>query len=176
MTDQAIALLAPGIGTRAACAASGVPQATWYRRHRISPPPQRPAPVPHAERVQPRALALAGTVADGVVWIVRADASGLQFVDPRVDVCCQTRKEAMTNPLMPRMGPGSMVVFPIPAGPITEVLDVGVRAINALLTVGRDDSIQLTKREGVPLLPAGERRRRHRRHTQFDTHGPQPFL
>src|SRR5690242_6686155 len=42
---------------RAACAAAGVPQATWYRRHRISPPPQRPVPVPHAERVQPRALA-----------------------------------------------------------------------------------------------------------------------
>ena len=57
MTDEAIALLAPGIGTRAACAASGVPQATWYRRHRISPLPQRPAPVPHTGRVQPRALA-----------------------------------------------------------------------------------------------------------------------
>ena len=30
--------MAPRIGTRAACAAAGVPQATWYRRHRISPP------------------------------------------------------------------------------------------------------------------------------------------
>jgi hypothetical protein len=57
VTDEAIALLAPRIGTRAACAASGVPQATWYRRHRTSPPPQRPVPVPHADRVQPRALA-----------------------------------------------------------------------------------------------------------------------
>ena len=57
MTDEAIALLAPRIGTRAACKASGVPQATWYRRHRTSPPPQRPDPVPHTERVQPRALA-----------------------------------------------------------------------------------------------------------------------
>ena len=57
MTDKAIALLAPRIGTRAACAASGVPQATWYRRHRISPPPPKPALVPHAERIQPRALA-----------------------------------------------------------------------------------------------------------------------
>ncbi len=57
VTDEAIALLAPRIGTRAACKASGVPQATWYRRHRISPLPQRPVPVPHAERVQPRALA-----------------------------------------------------------------------------------------------------------------------
>ena len=57
MTDEAIALLAPRIGTRAACAASGVPQATWYRRHRISPPRPKAAPVPHTERVQPRALA-----------------------------------------------------------------------------------------------------------------------
>ena len=57
MTDEAIALLAPRIGTRAACAASGVPQATWYRRHRLSPPPPKAAPVPHAERIQPRALA-----------------------------------------------------------------------------------------------------------------------
>ena len=57
MTDGAIAAMAPRIGTRAACAAAGVPQATWYRRHRISPPPPRPAPVPYARRVQPRALA-----------------------------------------------------------------------------------------------------------------------
>jgi putative transposase len=57
VTDKAIALLAARIGTRAACAASGVPQATWYRRHRISPPPPKAAPVPHAGRLQPRALA-----------------------------------------------------------------------------------------------------------------------
>ena len=57
MTDEAIALLAPRIGTRAACAAAGVPRATWYRRHRISPPPPRAVPVPHAGRIQPRALA-----------------------------------------------------------------------------------------------------------------------
>jgi putative transposase len=48
---------APRIGTRAACAAAGVPQASWYRRHRISPPPPKPASVPRARRVQPRALA-----------------------------------------------------------------------------------------------------------------------
>jgi putative transposase len=59
VTDEAIALLAPRIGTRAACAAAGVPQATWYRRHRTSPVPVRPAPVPHRDRVQPRALARA---------------------------------------------------------------------------------------------------------------------
>jgi putative transposase len=57
VTDEAIALLAPMIGTRAACAASGVPRATWYRRHRASPAPSRPAAVPHRDRVQPRALA-----------------------------------------------------------------------------------------------------------------------
>jgi putative transposase len=59
VTDEAIAVLAPRIGTRAACAASGVPQATWYRRHRASPVPGRPAAVPHRDRVQPRALAAA---------------------------------------------------------------------------------------------------------------------
>ena len=57
MTGQAIALLAPRIGTRAACAASGVAQATWYRRHRASPAPSRRPPVPHRDRAQPRALA-----------------------------------------------------------------------------------------------------------------------
>jgi hypothetical protein len=41
VTDEAIALLAPRIGTRAACAASGVPRASWYRRHRISRPRRR---------------------------------------------------------------------------------------------------------------------------------------
>jgi putative transposase len=57
VTDEAIALLAPQTGTRAACRAAGVAQATWYRRHRASPVPPRPAPVPHRDRVQPRALA-----------------------------------------------------------------------------------------------------------------------
>jgi putative transposase len=57
VTGQAIALLAPRIGTRAACAAAGVPQATWYRRHRASPAPARRPPVPHRDRAQPRALA-----------------------------------------------------------------------------------------------------------------------
>jgi putative transposase len=56
VTGAAIAALAPRIGTRAACKAAGVPQASWYRRHRASPAPPRPAPVPHRDRVQPRAL------------------------------------------------------------------------------------------------------------------------
>jgi putative transposase len=59
MTDEAVAGLAPVTGTRAACAAAGAAQASWYRRHRASVAPARPAPVPHAERHQPRALAAA---------------------------------------------------------------------------------------------------------------------
>ena len=57
MTDEAIATLAGRTGTRAACAAVGTPQASYYRRHRISPAPARPAPIPHRGRHQPRALA-----------------------------------------------------------------------------------------------------------------------
>jgi putative transposase len=57
VTSEAITALAPRIGTRAACKAAGVPQATWYRRHRASPAPARRAPVPHRDRAQPRALA-----------------------------------------------------------------------------------------------------------------------
>jgi putative transposase len=57
VTDAAIAELAPRIGTRAACTAAGVAQASWYRRHRVCPAPPRPAPVRHRDRPQPRALA-----------------------------------------------------------------------------------------------------------------------
>jgi len=53
MIDQAVAELAPLVGTRAACAAVGEAQARWYRRHRQSPPPPTPERVPAA---QPRAL------------------------------------------------------------------------------------------------------------------------
>jgi putative transposase len=59
VTSEAIATLAPRIGTRAACAAAGVPRASWYRRHRASPAPPRRAAVPHRDRAQPRALAAA---------------------------------------------------------------------------------------------------------------------
>ena len=44
------------IGTVAACAAVGRPRATHYRRHRLSPVPERPAPLGHAHRPQPSAL------------------------------------------------------------------------------------------------------------------------
>ena len=57
MTTEAITAMAPRIGTRAACRAAGVAQASWYRRHRASQAPARPAPVPHRDRAQPRALA-----------------------------------------------------------------------------------------------------------------------
>jgi putative transposase len=60
VTDQAIALLVPRIGTRAACAVSGVAQASYYRRHRVSAAPPRRLPVPHRDRHQPRALDPAG--------------------------------------------------------------------------------------------------------------------
>jgi putative transposase len=56
VTDDAIATLAPVLGTRAACAAVGRPPASHYRRHRSSPAPQRPAPVAQPDRAQPRAL------------------------------------------------------------------------------------------------------------------------
>ena len=56
MTDDAITTLAPQVGVRAACVAVGAAQAGYYRRHRITPAPVRPAPVPHRDRHQPRAL------------------------------------------------------------------------------------------------------------------------
>lgn len=48
--------LAGLVGRVAACRATGVPRSSWYRHNRVSPAPARPAPKPHRERVQPRAL------------------------------------------------------------------------------------------------------------------------
>jgi putative transposase len=56
VTDAAIAELASRIGVRSACQAVGTAQAGYYRRHRISPAPARPAPVAHRDRSQPHAL------------------------------------------------------------------------------------------------------------------------
>src|SRR5438477_7500754 len=53
MIDDAIAELAPLVGKRAACRATGRPQANHYRRHRQSPAPPRPV---RQRRPQPRAL------------------------------------------------------------------------------------------------------------------------
>ena len=54
-----MAELAPRIGVRAACDALGIAQASYYRRHRTSPAPGRPAPTTHRDRAQPRALSAA---------------------------------------------------------------------------------------------------------------------
>ena len=43
LADQAIGDLATVIGKRAACAAVGRSRASYYRQHRQSPPPPRPA-------------------------------------------------------------------------------------------------------------------------------------
>ena len=56
MTDDAITTLAQQVGVREACVAVGAAQAGYYRRHRITPAPERPAPTPHRDRRQPRAL------------------------------------------------------------------------------------------------------------------------
>lgn len=56
MTDQAVMELAPQLGVRGACEAVGASQASYYRRHRQSPAPPRPEPIPHRQRHQPRAL------------------------------------------------------------------------------------------------------------------------
>ena len=56
MTDAAVIELAPQMGVRAACRAVGVAQGGYYRRHRISPAPARPAPMAHRDWPQPRAL------------------------------------------------------------------------------------------------------------------------
>jgi putative transposase len=53
MVDQTIAELEPIIGKRAACAALGRSRATYYRRHRQSPPAPRQ---PRVSSPQPRAL------------------------------------------------------------------------------------------------------------------------
>ena len=72
MIDQTIDELAGTIGTRAACVALGRSRATYYRRHRRSPPPPRPTREPAH---QPRALSS----------VERADVLGVlhheRFVD-----------------------------------------------------------------------------------------------
>jgi transposase-like protein len=59
-TDQAVADLTPRIGTRAACAALGESQASYYRRHRAQPSPQ-PAKAAQARAVD--AVARSGPLA-----------------------------------------------------------------------------------------------------------------
>ncbi|CAI7976121.1 transposase [Frankia sp. Hr75.2] len=51
-----MASLTGRVGVAAACRAMGRSRATHYRRHRKSPAPARPAPIPHKARRQPAAL------------------------------------------------------------------------------------------------------------------------
>lgn len=53
MIDDAIAELAPVVGTKEACRVLGESRARHYRRHRKSPPPPRPS---RPRQPQPRAL------------------------------------------------------------------------------------------------------------------------
>jgi putative transposase len=53
MTDAAIGELAPTVGVAEACRVLGAPRSSYYRRHRQSPPPPRPA---RPRKRQPRAL------------------------------------------------------------------------------------------------------------------------
>lgn len=54
--DGAVEALKDDLGVAGACRAVGASRASWHRRHRLSPAPPKPAPVPHAERAQPHAL------------------------------------------------------------------------------------------------------------------------
>jgi putative transposase len=73
MIDAAIAELTPILGSkRAACRATGRPQANHYRRHRQSPPPAKPT---RERKPQPRALSQAERDT------VRAVLNSPEFVD-----------------------------------------------------------------------------------------------
>jgi len=71
VTDQAIVTLAQRVGVRAACAAAGGSQAGYYRRHRASPAPVRPAGVAHRDRLQPRALS--DTERQAILQVLHSD-------------------------------------------------------------------------------------------------------
>ena len=75
MTDQAIHILTGQTGVRAACDAVGVAQASYYRRHRSSPPPARRSLIAHRDRVQPRALT--GPERQAILDLLHSD----RFVD-----------------------------------------------------------------------------------------------
>ena len=61
MTDEAIAELAPQIGVRDACVAGRRVAGQLLPAAPASPAPERPAPVPHRDRPQPRALSAASS-------------------------------------------------------------------------------------------------------------------
>ncbi len=72
MIDEAITEMAPLVGVRAACAATGRPQANHYRRHRKSPMPERPK---RERKPSPRALSGAERAA------VRSVLNSPEFAD-----------------------------------------------------------------------------------------------
>jgi putative transposase len=71
VTDEPITELARQVGVRAACAAVGSAQAGYYRRHRVSPVPARPAPVHQRDRPQPRALS--GAERAAIITVLHSD-------------------------------------------------------------------------------------------------------
>ena len=75
LIDDAVAELAPLIGKRAACRATGRPQASYYRQHRQSPAPLPVHGPKRAPRPQPRALSEAERAG------VRAVLNSGDFVD-----------------------------------------------------------------------------------------------
>jgi putative transposase len=75
VTDEAITELAGQVGVRAACAAVGAGRAGYYRRHRASPAPARPAPVHQRDRPQPRAMS--GAERQAIITALHSD----RFVD-----------------------------------------------------------------------------------------------
>ena len=72
MIDDAISQLTPIVGVRQACRAVGEDQARFYRRHRLSPAPEKPERLP---ALQPRALTEAERTE------VRDTLNSAEFVD-----------------------------------------------------------------------------------------------
>lgn len=75
--DTAIAELTPLIGVRAACRATGRPQANHYRRHRKSPKPPRPArePAPQPRALSPAQRAQVRALLNGEAHVDKAPAA-----------------------------------------------------------------------------------------------------
>ena len=97
MTDTAIAELVPCGGVRDACQAVGAAQASYYRRHRASPPPARSVPIVHRDRHQPRALSQAERHA--ILDVLHSD----RFVDMApAEVWATLLDEASTSARSPR--------------------------------------------------------------------------
>ena len=123
MTDQAITALTARIGTRAACAAVGAAQASYYRRHRISPAPPGRSRCRTRDRHQPRALSAAerqaildvlhgerfADPAPAEVWATLLDEGIYLGSSPPSTGCCVRRARpasaAARPPTRPRSSP-----------------------------------------------------------------------